>query len=298
MHRNWKRHPLSEAWGDMPKEEFDALVEDVRANGVHEAIALHPDGRVLDGWNRYQAAIIAGKNPPHITITTDPADYVISKNNHRRHQTAAQRTACILAVREWAPPGRPADDPDVKVHTRAEIADEAGVSVGTVDEVKRGIKDGFEEEIRKGTETPYTLRKRRDEEKPSDPHGVIGMLPDKPVTRMERLIAARNDLQERVDSLQGQLDEVGGKLEDADGEREELEAQLRIAERNAADPDSMAARADGLEVSLRRATEELGRAKASNKYLRLENKELLAAIDELRQKYEPAETCDGEKAPF
>ena len=297
MHRNWKRHPLSEAWGDMPKEEFDALVEDVRANGVHEAIALHPDGRVLDGWHRYQAALITGKNPPHITIMTDPADYVISKNNHRRHQTAAQRTASILIVREWAPPGRPVDDPDVKVHTREEIANEAGVSVGTVDEVKRGFKEGFEEEIRKGTETPYTLRKRRNEEKPSDSPGVID-LPDKPVTRMERLIAARNDLQERVDSLQGQLGEVGGKLETANDEREELEAQLRVAERNAADPDSMAARADGLEVSLRRATEELGRAKASNKYLRLENKELLAAIDELRHKYEPTETYDEEKAPF
>ena len=54
-----QRHPLSALWGDMPHDEFEALVADVRAHGVRQPIALFR-GRVIDGWHRLQAAIRAG----------------------------------------------------------------------------------------------------------------------------------------------------------------------------------------------------------------------------------------------
>lgn len=222
MHKDWKRHPLSEVWGDMPEDEFRELVEDVREHGVHEPIMLHVDGRVLDGWHRYKAAIESGRNPPNLVLpaSEDAKAYVISKNLRRRHLTAAQRATRVARVHDWAPPGRPRAD-ETTTQTREEIAGQAGVSVATVGEVQRGIREGFGEELSTGEETPHSLRQRREQERREQERGKTEP-PAEPMTRMEKVIAARDtaiaanrekdariaDLEEALDAAHEESDKL------------------------------------------------------------------------------------------
>ena len=262
MHKNWERHPLSELWGDQSDELFKEFVEDVRVNGVHDPIVRHPDGRVLEGWHRYQAAILTGRQPPYVTLPEgdDPVAYVISKNAMRRTMTKAQRVACILAARNWAPAGRPRDDAPDDLFTRQEIADTADASLSMVSEVKRGIADGFGEDLRKGTETPHSLRKKRkDSVEPGDDQ--------QPLTRMEKLIAENETLKSDMADLRRDMEVLTG--------------QLRLGD--PVEPDVAQAKAEGLEVSLRRTREALNKAKMSNNYLRAENKKLLDELNALRE---------------
>ena len=85
-------HPLASLFPMIEgEEEIDALAEDIRANGVREPIVLY-EGKILDGRNRYLAALDVGIDCPTEEYTgTDPAGYVISLNLHRRHLTDRQR---------------------------------------------------------------------------------------------------------------------------------------------------------------------------------------------------------------
>jgi ParB-like chromosome segregation protein Spo0J len=49
-------HPLSEIFPRMNAEELDRLAEDIKANGLKEAIWLFED-KILDGNNRYGAGL-------------------------------------------------------------------------------------------------------------------------------------------------------------------------------------------------------------------------------------------------
>jgi hypothetical protein len=80
-------HPLADIFPLMEGEEFDALVADIKANGLQEDIVLY-QGKILDGRNRYRACLAAGIVPCSYNadpFITDPAAYVISANVHRRH---------------------------------------------------------------------------------------------------------------------------------------------------------------------------------------------------------------------
>jgi hypothetical protein len=93
-------HAYADLFPLMEGEEFDALVADIKANGLREMIVLH-EGRILDGRNRYRACLEAGVNPtttewnanwsPH--SRGGPLGYVLSVNLHRRHLTTQQRAA-------------------------------------------------------------------------------------------------------------------------------------------------------------------------------------------------------------
>lgn len=160
--REWERHPLSAVWPEVEGEEFDDLVEDVKANGVLEPVVRHED-MVLDGWNRYRAAKEAGRG---LRVTTyrgdDPAGFVISKNGHRRHLTAGERAACVVKTREWQPAGRPKGDDDRQVFTNAQLAKEAQVSESTIRDAKRAEREGHGDDLRSGKETLASLRKKRE----------------------------------------------------------------------------------------------------------------------------------------
>jgi N6-adenosine-specific RNA methylase IME4 len=100
-------HPFANVFPLIEGDAFEALVADIKANGIREPIVLL-DGKILDGRNRYRAGVAAGVinadgmpetyrsdrvepvalyNP----LWGDPLAFVISANLHRRHLDDGQR---------------------------------------------------------------------------------------------------------------------------------------------------------------------------------------------------------------
>ena len=105
---NIEFHPLADIFPLIGGAEFESLAADILANGVLEPIVIY-EGQILDGRNRYRAAMSVGVDCPKEEYTgTDPAGYVVSLNIHRRHLTESQRAmsaaklANMGAGRNWA----------------------------------------------------------------------------------------------------------------------------------------------------------------------------------------------------
>jgi ParB-like chromosome segregation protein Spo0J len=76
----------------MDEEQFDALVDDIKQNGLREAIWLHA-GAIIDGRNRYLACQKLGIEPRFSTWDGKGSltAFVMSLNLARRHLTKSQR---------------------------------------------------------------------------------------------------------------------------------------------------------------------------------------------------------------
>jgi hypothetical protein len=148
----YERHPLSALFGDMPEAEFAELVADVKANGVRECGYLY-EGKVVDGWNRFQAALKAKKQMRFEDYRgSDPIGFVLGKNLHRRHLTPIQRATIVVSCHEWATGGRPKTGPSDPVSettasqqvskpaTNEQMAQEAQTSVDTLQRAKAKVK--------------------------------------------------------------------------------------------------------------------------------------------------------------
>jgi len=130
-------HPLCVFFPRIVGNEFDALVADIKANGLREPITLY-EGQVLDGGNRYAACLEAGVEPHFVGFTGgDIAAFVLSANMHRRHLSQGQNAAIIAQVTNWAEAnqrgGRRATDaiPTIPLATVAERAQASGTSERT-----------------------------------------------------------------------------------------------------------------------------------------------------------------------
>jgi N6-adenosine-specific RNA methylase IME4 len=124
-------HALSEIFPSLIGPEFDALVDDIRDNGLREPIVLF-DGQVLDGRNRYRACQAADVEPRFETYEgDDPVRYVISLNLRRRHLDESQRGLASARL-ENLPRGRPANK-DANLHVFGADSDAADDSTGIED---------------------------------------------------------------------------------------------------------------------------------------------------------------------
>ena len=80
-----KAHPYADILPLLEGEAFDALVSDIRANGLMEPITIYQD-MILDGRNRLRACKAAGIEPEFLEFDgDDPLAFVLSLNVHRRH---------------------------------------------------------------------------------------------------------------------------------------------------------------------------------------------------------------------
>ncbi len=95
-------HPVADLFPLMSVDELTGLVEDVRSHGLREPIWLHPDGRIIDGRNRYRACLGAGVEPTFRTWNGEGSliDFVLSLNLHRRHLSQSQKAALAVKVEE------------------------------------------------------------------------------------------------------------------------------------------------------------------------------------------------------
>lgn len=130
-------HPLCVFFPRIVGAEFDALVADIKANGLREPIVLY-EGQVLDGGNRYRACLEAGREPHFIGFQGgDIAAFVLSANLHRRHLAQGQAAAIIAQITNWAEAntrgGRRATDtvPEIPLKTVADRAKASGTSERT-----------------------------------------------------------------------------------------------------------------------------------------------------------------------
>jgi N6-adenosine-specific RNA methylase IME4 len=84
-------HPLANVFPLIEGAEFDELVADIKANGLHEPVVVHDD-MILDGRNRFRACEAVGIEPTFTPYRGDnPLAFVISANLRRRHLDDSQR---------------------------------------------------------------------------------------------------------------------------------------------------------------------------------------------------------------
>lgn len=91
-------HPAANIFPLLQGDEFEALKADISQNGLIEPIWLHPDGRIVDGRNRWLACDSLAIAPRFKTWDGKGSlvAFVVSLNLHRRHLTSSQRAAVAV----------------------------------------------------------------------------------------------------------------------------------------------------------------------------------------------------------
>ncbi len=145
----YTQHPLSAAFPAMSGEEFNALVADIREHGQRDPIIVL-DGQVLDGWHRHQACAKVGTEPKVEQYTgTNPRAFALSQL-HRRNHSPSQRAAAVVTCNDWMPEHRPNKGEAASPLSNAQMAEEAKVSVRTIQQAKRATKAGLNKPIAEG----------------------------------------------------------------------------------------------------------------------------------------------------
>ena len=141
-----KQHELSAFYPAMPEDEFQALAESIKANGLRESITLYK-GDVLDGWHRYRACIKVGAAARFKQYSgSDPAEFVRDENGHRRHLTASQRALIQVQLSAWLERGKPVKSLGARDLQSAEkLAEKSQTSVATVERAKTVATGGTKE---------------------------------------------------------------------------------------------------------------------------------------------------------
>lgn len=166
---HFEYHPVADLFPLMPDPELEALSRDIEANGLREPIWLHPDGRIIDGRNRYRASMLVGVEPDTRTWDGEGSlvAFVVSLNLHRRHLNESQRAMVAADIKPMfeeeararmlagkAPdPGANLPEGPEPGRARDEAARAVGVSPRTVshaDTVKRSAAPELEQAVRAG----------------------------------------------------------------------------------------------------------------------------------------------------
>lgn len=119
----WDR--VTDALRPLNSSERKALEESIAEDGILEPIKALPDGRIIDGHNRYA---IAGDTARVEVIDRDDDDafrLAMRLNVARRHMTAAERREAIKATIR--------DEPET---SNVEVAEHFGVAPNTVDNLR------------------------------------------------------------------------------------------------------------------------------------------------------------------
>lgn len=239
-------HPLCVLFPRLTGGEFDALRDDIAANGLRQPIVLH-DGMILDGGNRYLACLEAHVEPKFVQFDGDNlVTFVLSANLHRRHMTPGQQAAIVASAQDWAKAqsrgGDRKSDQSATLHFDRveERAAQSGASIRTqkmADKVAR--KDpALAQKVAHGeVSLPAAARKVEGKPKPATTNRE-----QTKVIKLEARIAELEEENERLrtflagaeDATQQAVETAANLQAVADGEDakrlEILTAKLRVAE--------------------------------------------------------------------
>ena len=141
-------HELCSLFPIMPQDQFDALVDDIKAHGQRDPVTLY-EGKILDGRHRYKACINLGLEPLVTHFEGEDAlGFVISHNLTRRHLDESQRAMIAAKLanlkdgqrKSGAPIGAATD----KI-TQPEIASKMSVGRRSVQRARKVLEKGTPE---------------------------------------------------------------------------------------------------------------------------------------------------------
>ena len=155
-----ERHELSSVFGDMAEDDFENLKKSVEADGFMDPLIRVLDGKVLDGWHRYQAALSLNLVRKLVFMNWDDEKdggaiaFVAARNLERRHLTPSQRGQIVVFLNErfgWG--GDRSKTPNDALKTKSDLAADANVGVSTIDRAVKVEKFGRSEEVISGEKT-------------------------------------------------------------------------------------------------------------------------------------------------
>jgi protein gp37 len=98
-------HPAADLFPMVEGDEFRELCADIKERGLAQPITIWTDGSLLDGRNRLLACY---ETHQEVVLDryegTDPVQFSLSANLHRRHLNAGQRAFVAMKVRELLQP--------------------------------------------------------------------------------------------------------------------------------------------------------------------------------------------------
>ena len=203
MSEKYQLHPLSTLFPRLVGAEFDALVDDIAANGLRDPIVLH-NGMILDGGNRAAACEAAGVEARYVEFAGgNIVSFVLSANLHRRHLSPAQSAAIVSSAQDWAKAqthggNRRADQMDCSpLETIAGRAAASGASTKTqqrADKVAKADPELAKQVAHGEVSLPAAVAKVEGREKPT-PKPKPVMVSEE---RAAELLAENAELRERI----------------------------------------------------------------------------------------------------
>ena len=149
-----ERHELSSIFGDMPYEEFEHLVRSIEQDGFMDPLIRMHEGKVLDGWHRYAAALALNLVRKLRFMNWDEEKegaavaFVAARNIERRHLSASQRAQIVVSLNGrfgWG--GDRSKETNVHLKTHEALAAQANVSTKTIQRAEKVEKAGRSEEV-------------------------------------------------------------------------------------------------------------------------------------------------------
>lgn len=94
-------HPAADIFPMLPEQEFLELCADIKERGLQQPITIWKDGTLLDGRNRLLACY---ETHQEVVLDryegSDPVQFSLSSNLHRRHLNQGQKAMVALKVEE------------------------------------------------------------------------------------------------------------------------------------------------------------------------------------------------------
>lgn len=137
-----KFHPYSEIFPLIEGSEFDALVEDIKAQGLREKIWLY-EGKILDGRNRFLACQKAKVKPAYRKFTgKDALAFIVSLNVARRHLTEAQRAMAAARIATLKLGSNQHEGASRDAPSQSDAAEQMDVSRSSVQRARKVVEQG------------------------------------------------------------------------------------------------------------------------------------------------------------